>query len=178
MPNNMSGDQAQAVRDVFVQVLESEAPKTSRVIAAVPQERRDYKPDPRSRTAWELATHLATADIWFLDSIVSGEFTRPEGSSLPAEMVDPPAAAAWYDASIRTRLETLRALTAEQLLRPTTFFRSTQPAVFWLTVMNNHSVHHRGQLCAYLRAAGSKVPAIFGVSADENPFAADAKPEA
>ena len=31
---------------------------------------------------------------------------------------------------------------------------------------NNHSVHHRGQLAAYLRAMGSKVPDIYGPSAD------------
>jgi uncharacterized damage-inducible protein DinB len=172
----MTGEQAQAVRDLFATVLEGEGPKTARVIAAVPQERRDYKPDPKSRSAWELATHLAVADIWFLDSIVNGAFTRPEGSSLPAGMVDPPSAAEWYTTHLKTRLETLRNMTAEELLRPTTFFRGTEPAVFWLTVMNNHSVHHRGQLCAYLRAAGSKVPAIFGVSADENPFA-QGKPE-
>ena len=31
---------------------------------------------------------------------------------------------------------------------------------------NNHSTHHRGQLAAYLRAMGSKVPPIYGDSAD------------
>ena len=31
---------------------------------------------------------------------------------------------------------------------------------------NNHSIHHRGQLAAYLRAMGSKVPNIYGPSAD------------
>jgi uncharacterized damage-inducible protein DinB len=56
----------------------------------------------------------------------------------------------------------------DELLRPVQFFRGTRPAVYWLTVMNNHSVHHRGQLAAYLRAAGSKVPALFGRSADED----------
>jgi uncharacterized damage-inducible protein DinB len=44
------------------------------------------------------------------------------------------------------------------------------PACTWLAMMNNHSIHHRGQLAAYLRAAGSKVPAIYGMSADENAF--------
>ena len=37
--------------------------------------------------------------------------------------------------------------------------------------MNNHQIHHRRQLAAYLRAAGSKVPVIYGMSADENAFA-------
>jgi uncharacterized damage-inducible protein DinB len=45
------------------------------------------------------------------------------------------------------------------------------PAVGLLGLANNHGIHHRGQLAAYLRALGSKVPAIYGGSADE-PFQA------
>ena len=48
------------------------------------------------------------------------------------------------------------------------------PNVNWALTWNNHHVHHRGQLAAYLRPCGSKVPAIYGVSADENPFAQQA----
>ena len=33
--------------------------------------------------------------------------------------------------------------------------------------MNNHSIHHRGQLSTYLRAMGGKCPSIYGGSADE-----------
>jgi uncharacterized damage-inducible protein DinB len=47
-----------------------------------------------------------------------------------------------------------------------------QPNVTYLGFANNHSIHHRGQLAAYLRAMGSKVPAIYGTSADENVMAA------
>jgi len=32
----------------------------------------------------------------------------------------------------------------------------------------NHSIHHRGQLSVYLRQTGSKVPSIYGPSADES----------
>jgi uncharacterized damage-inducible protein DinB len=42
-----------------------------------------------------------------------------------------------------------------------------QPAASLLGFANNHSTHHRGQLAAYLRAMGSKVPAIYGASADQ-----------
>ena len=39
------------------------------------------------------------------------------------------------------------------------------------SIMLNHWYHHRGQLAVYLRQVGAKVPAIYGPSADENPFA-------
>jgi uncharacterized damage-inducible protein DinB len=40
------------------------------------------------------------------------------------------------------------------------------PAVQFLSLAVKHSVHHRGQLSAYLRAMGGKVPGIYGPSAD------------
>jgi uncharacterized damage-inducible protein DinB len=40
------------------------------------------------------------------------------------------------------------------------------PCVVYLTLMFKHSAHHRGQLSAYLRPMGAKVPGIYGPSAD------------
>ena len=40
-------------------------------------------------------------------------------------------------------------------------------AVTYLPFMLNHSIHHRGQLSAYLRPMGGKVPNIYGGSYDE-----------
>jgi uncharacterized damage-inducible protein DinB len=34
----------------------------------------------------------------------------------------------------------------------------------------NHWVHHRGQMTVYLRLLGSKVPALYGPSADDRRF--------
>jgi uncharacterized damage-inducible protein DinB len=41
----------------------------------------------------------------------------------------------------------------------------------WRSLMLNHWYHHRGQLTVYLRLLGIAVPAIYGPSADESPFA-------
>ncbi|MBP1605427.1 MAG: (2Fe-2S)-binding protein [Acidobacteria bacterium] len=38
-------------------------------------------------------------------------------------------------------------------------------ATAFLGLANHHGIHHRGQLASYLRAMGSKVPAICGISA-------------
>jgi uncharacterized damage-inducible protein DinB len=46
------------------------------------------------------------------------------------------------------------------------------PAVAYLNIAIRHSVHHRGQLSAYLRPMGARVPAIYVESADE-PFPAN-----
>ena len=64
----------------------------------------------------------------------------------------------------------VEAMTAEQLLTPVNFFGVfNMPSVYYLGFLNNHSIHHRGELATYLRPMGSKVPSIYGGSYDE-PF--------
>ena len=74
----------------------------------------------------------------------------------------------FYNREFPARVKQLRALPADKLTRSVDFFGKMQlPAAGYLGLANNHSVHHRGQLAAYLRAAGGKVPSIYGGSADE-----------
>jgi uncharacterized damage-inducible protein DinB len=40
------------------------------------------------------------------------------------------------------------------------------PAVSFLALSQNHTIHHRGQLSTYLRPMGGKVPSIYGESYD------------
>jgi uncharacterized damage-inducible protein DinB len=162
---SMTADQATALRDVLTGAIESEAAGTRKVITNITK--KDYKPDPKSRSAWEIATHLAMSDVWFAQSIVNGQFAWTGEPPVPAEMTDPSSVAKWHEKHLGDGLRQIRAMTPEQLLRPVEFFGMTGPAVTWLVSMNNHGVHHRGQLAAYLRPMGSKVPAIYGMSADE-----------
>jgi uncharacterized damage-inducible protein DinB len=165
----MNPEQAKAAADVLATMLEGEFPATCQVLAAVKDEGRDYRPDSKSRTAWELATHLATADIWFLDSIINGEFKAdPEASKrLEAQFKTVDDIVQFYKKTFPEKLKQLRALPAERLVAPVSFFGVYNwPGVQYIGFANNHSVHHRGQLAAYLRAMGSKVPNIYGPSAD------------
>lgn len=165
----MNAEQAQALRDTLVGSIEGEAAGTRKVIGAITN--RDYKPDSKSRTAWEVATHLTMSDVWFADSILNGAFAWAGDPPVPAEMTDPAAVARWHEKHMADRIGKLRAMSPEHLLRTVEFFGQKAPAVSWLVMMNNHAVHHRGQLAAYLRPMGSKVPAIYGMSADEQPAA-------
>jgi len=144
-----------------------EAEITKKIIAAVPDAASSYKPDPCARSAKELAWHLANTDIQFLDGIADLNFgmntpeRKPETS---AEVVS------WYDENMRRGTARVAAMTPEQLLTPIGFFGVFNlPAVLYLGFLNNHSIHHRGELATYLRPMGSKVPSIYGGSYDE-PF--------
>ena len=166
----MTPELAAGMRDVLAASIELEVPKTRRVLAAVPTGNRDYKPDPKSRSAWELATHIAISDIWFLDSICDGAFNfDPEAEKrMSGDLKDGNAIVEFYKREYPKRVARLRAMSGEQLAQTVDFFGMLQqPAAAFLSIANNHGIHHRGQLAAYLRAAGSKVPSLYGGSADE-----------
>jgi uncharacterized damage-inducible protein DinB len=139
---------------------------TKRVLAAIPEGKRDYRPDPHARTAWELAWHLANTDVQFLDAIADLKFVMP-----PHPPTDKPTTVAelvaWYDKHVKRSAERVHAMSADQLLTSVQFFMFNFPAAFYLGFLNNHSIHHRGELATYLRPMGSKVPSIYGGSYDE-----------
>ncbi len=166
----MDAAQAKFLVDTLTGSLEHEFKTTVKVLAAVKDDNRNYKPDDKSRSAWELATHLATADVWFLDSIIQGKFNfDPEAAKkAEAQFANVNDVVEFYKKTFPAKLAELRSLSSDQLTRTVDFFGMMQmPAAGYLPLMNNHSIHHRGQLAAYLRPMGSKVPAIYGGSADE-----------
>jgi uncharacterized damage-inducible protein DinB len=166
----MNTEQASFLREYFTGMLEQESATTAKVLAAVPENGRDYRPDPKSRTAWELATHIAVTDVWFLQSIIDGKFNYdPEAAkSAEAQFKQVSDVVTFYQQAFPAKLRELRGLPADKLTQVVDFFGvMQQPGAAYLGIANNHGIHHRGQLASYLRAMGSKVPAIYGGSADE-----------
>ncbi len=156
-----------ALCGVYVEGLNFEFPITSKVLSAVPTSNADYRPDPKSKTAMELAWHLAASDVWFIDAVAGQSFEIPP-PEMPESLKTGADIAAWYDKTIAEKMPKLAAMTPEQLSTPVSFFGMFNfPVVMYLSFMTNHMVHHRGQLSTYLRAMGGKCPSIYGGSADE-----------
>ena len=166
----MDQNQAQFLAQYLCRLWEGEFPATCKVLGAVPDDKCSYRPDEKSRTAWQLAAHIATSDIWFADSIVSGSFVFDPAVAKQREAQFGSIAdiVGFYKKEFPAALDRIRAMPAEKLAATVDFFGMMRmPDVTYLGLANNHSVHHRGQLAAYLRAMGSKVPAIYGDSADQ-----------
>jgi uncharacterized damage-inducible protein DinB len=165
----MDPQQATFLVQFMTQLWEGEFPATCKVLAAVPEDGRHYKPDDKSRSAWDLTVHLASADVWFLDAVLSGNFSWDPEAEKKFTAAHPTVASVveWYKDTFPARLNAVRAMPVADMTRVVDFFGLFKwPAVSYLGFGNNHSIHHRGQLAAYLRAMGSKVPAIYGGSAD------------
>lgn len=166
----MTADQAKVLADHYANLMEGEFATTCKILAAVKDDNKAFKLDDKSRSAWELATHLATADIWFLDSILNGKFEwNPDGArQAEAQFKTTSDVVDFYKKAMPERFARMRAMSPEQMTRTVDFFGFMQmPAVQLFGLANNHSIHHRGQLAANLRPMGSKVPSIYGGSADE-----------
>jgi uncharacterized damage-inducible protein DinB len=162
----MTPDQASFLLQFELPALKNEHRTTSSVIKAIPVNAPEYRPDPLSKTAPELAWHIAATEQRFLSAIVGGAFdfsplTRPESVKNSADIAD------WYDKSFETYFSKLSELSPEQATKILDFRGLFQlPAVAFIRFASSHTIHHRGQLSTHLRALGGKVPAIYGESYD------------
>jgi uncharacterized damage-inducible protein DinB len=159
---------AATYRAVTLGRIQQEGKTTRRVVGNIPEDKKNYKPQENSRTAWELASHLVSSDIWFLNGIADRKF---EWTGEPAPIANNVAGlVAHHEAETAKAAARVNALTAAQLLEPVDFFGIMKmPAFLFLQFAQDHAVHHRGQLSTYLRPMGAKVPDIYGGSFDE-PF--------
>lgn len=162
----ITSEQAKFLLASSLPALKIEHAVTKRVIEAIPLDKGDYRPDAISKSALELAWHIVAAEKRFLRGVCSGAF---DFSPIPRpdSVRDSTQIAAWFDEMFAENLPQLEKLSGEQLAESVDFRGLFQlPAVGFLQVCLNHSIHHRGQLSMYLRPMGAKVPSIYGESYD------------
>lgn len=160
----MTPEQAKFFAAAIGQNLQTEWKLTYKVIAAVPDAKKDYKPQEHSRSAWDLAQHIAMADVGFLHAVAANDFgafpARTKANTTP-ELAD------WYKHEFPKALEKVLALDGSHLAKIVETWGMKLPSANYLFFCNNHMIHHRGQLSTYLRPMGAKVPAMYGESYDE-----------
>jgi uncharacterized damage-inducible protein DinB len=153
------------LQDIYLPALKNESRTTRKVLEAVPPDNSDHRPDPASRSAIDLVRHIALADIRFMETPLTGEFSTT--LALPAHVKTPAEIANWYAERFDKNFDPLSKATGEQLAKIVDFRGMLQmPAVSFLLLGLRHTIHHRGQLSSYLRCMGAKVPAIYGESYD------------
>ena len=163
----LTAEQVNTLQRMALDIITNEAKTTRRVIEAIPPDRSHYKPDPISKSALQLARHIAVSELHFLRSIGAGKFdyiySMPESVETPAEI------AAWYAKEIEKATAELRSMSPAELGKPMEFLGTMEmPAVLYLTLAVHHSIHHRGQLTAYIRPMGGKVPSIYGPNYEDD----------
>ena len=155
------------VRDLFLRLWAKEIATTRAVLERIP-EGSDYRPDPKSRTAAEIAWLIVREQVALVDGLERGEIRWSEPPT-PATMAE---VLALDDAHRSRMVERLEALPGAAWDVPVPFtydgntiMSETGIDSAWTFLLD--VIHHRGQLSTYLRAMGSTVPQIYGPSADE-----------
>ena len=156
-------------KDLVLKFWGHESVATRKVLERIPEDRSDYRPDPKSRSARELAWVIVREEKLLADAIDKGAF---EWADLPAPSTASEIVAA-YDREHDNSMRRLQKASAESWSREIPFmiggheaFRETGFAHAWIILFDQ--VHHRGQLSTYLRPMGAKVPSIYGPSGDES----------
>lgn len=149
-------------RSLFTTFWTHESATTRNVLARIP-EGSGYRPDPKSRTAQEIAWQIVCEERMIIDALESGRAAWAP-PPLPATMKEVLEAYEQQSAGMAERWRELPAARWDGTLE---FFGSQRPAspMAWSFLFD--IVHHRGQISTYLRPMGAKVPQIYGPSHDE-----------
>lgn len=147
---------------LFTKFWNDESTTTRKVIERIP-EGSTYKPDPKSRTAKEVAWQIVCEEKMIIEALETGkaEWAPP---AEPATMKDVLDVYTAQSADIAARWERLP---ADRWSGSLEFFGGQRPASAMAWSFLFDIVHHRGQISTYLRPMGSTVPQIYGPSADE-----------
>jgi len=149
-------------RDRFIELWITESATTQKVLDRIP-EGSDYRPDPKSRTAQEIAWQIIAEERMMIDAAEKGTAEWAPGP-LPATMREVQAV---YERQRIELADRWRRLPASRWEGTLEFFGTSRPVapMAWSFLLD--IVHHRGQISTYLRPMGSTVPRIYGPSGDE-----------
>jgi uncharacterized damage-inducible protein DinB len=166
MPQIQPDQAAFLLNTIYLPGLKNEHRTTKTVIAAIPTDKGDYRPNEISMSALGMAWHIVMAENRFMDAVLTGAFDLSP-YPMPESIKNSQDLLAFYTEGFESRIEKLEKMSNEDLLKVVDFRGSFQlPAVMYLGFVLHHSVHHRGQLSMYLRPMGAKVPSIYGESYD------------
>jgi uncharacterized damage-inducible protein DinB len=157
----------------FLETYEREHETTMRVLRAFPAEKAEFRPNELCKSARELAWIFAIEPRLGTMVVVNDAFAAgmPSGK--------PPAAPDSWDAVIgsigqahREFADQVRSMPDEKLDETVKFMTGPKQLgdvrrLDFLWFLLHDEIHHRGQFSIYLRAAGGRVPSIYGPSEHE-----------
>jgi uncharacterized damage-inducible protein DinB len=164
--------------EMFLSQLDDEVERTRRALEQVPDGKYDWKPHERSMIFGYLADMVATIPTWMAMEIKQNELdvAPPEGQGMKRERheTSKELIKALDEAAADAR-SALQGTTDEHLMTSWRLLARGEvvmeaPRHVMIRDTFSHWVHHRGQMTVYLRLMGSKVPALYGPSADDNQF--------
>ena len=158
-------------KEFFVSTVADELPRSKKVLKALPQDKLGYRPDPKARTAMELASVIASESKMFSVFLKTGTLdfgAAPQASSKTVDGLADEMKTGLSDAQgiAQSMTDSDWASEAKMIMGGKEVWKTTK-GKFALGFLLD-LIHHRGQLSVYIRPMGGKVPSIYGPSADTN----------
>jgi uncharacterized damage-inducible protein DinB len=161
------------IRDIAFGDLDRELSVTRRVLERCPQEHFGWKPHEKSMSLGRLAMHVATLPQWMADTAKRDFFDMSSSPTMRFEPTGHADLLQTFDAQAAAVRRAMAEINDDGLahnwqLRNGEEALFSQPRASVLRVWClNHMIHHRAQLCVYLRLLDVPVPAVYFNSADE-----------
>ena len=157
------------LREFYLDRLRAESPVFLRVLKELPADAAGYKPHELCPTAQQLVWTLTFELKACLDAVTQN---KAEWQSLPPQPL--PDMVRLFEQRSNELRDRVSKMDEASWNRTAQFYYSgkvvsEQPVGQFLWFILFDAIHHRGQLSAYLRPMGGKVPSIYGPSADEGP---------
>ena len=154
-------------REFFLERRAAEAPVFVRVLKALPADKLDYKPHERSPSAQQLVWTMVGELKSCLEVVADG---RTEWKDVPIPPLD--EMISLYERWSNELADAVSKMDdatwdrkAQLYFDGKMVFEQETGKFLWFILFD--AIHHRGQISAYLRPMGGKVPSIYGPSADE-----------
>lgn len=164
------------MNQTLLEEFKREMDHTRKCIERIPQDKWDWKPHEKSWKMGDLATHIANITGWMAMNINTdsldlapplGDPVKPILTSTVQEVLEV------FDKGVSEGMSALVEVADEHLRAPWVLLRGgvqlySAPRIEDIRYnILNHHIHHRAQLCVYLRLCDVPIPAIYGPSADE-----------
>ena len=146
----------------LIDTYDTERLKTLGVWSQVPDDRMQFRPEPRARSPLEHMVHQCVSEDTWMRTMLGISVSRP---ALPAQETRL-AFLEHYAACSAERLVCLAGQPDTWFDEPTPFFDVVRSRAWVLTRRFTHSAHHRGQLTVYLRLWGQPLYSTYGPTAD------------
>lgn len=150
-------------KDYFGSTHDRECKTTYSLLMAYPENKKDIRPNPKSRSAIELAFVLANQELFFLQAVEGKIDFGVLGNQHPKTMAEVVKA---LEKNHKAFDAALSKTTLDELNKPINFGGHDMRRLDALWANQFDIVHHRGQFSVYLRLADAAVPSIYGPTAD------------
>ena len=156
----------------FQKELEKESVATRKMLSAIPNDKLDWQPHPKSMTVRKLAAHIAELPLWVGMALNTSELDFAANPYTPHEYSNTKELLEFFENNLVDGKANLAAAKEETLaelwtLRNGDQVYSKEPKADVIRMSLSQIIHHRAQMGVFLRLLDVPIPGSYGPSADE-----------